>query len=330
MTNSARSSLSLLALFVILGPATAHAQTEADKSTARQLGQQGQAALDAHDWKRAEDAFRRAEGLFHAPSLELGIARADAHLGKFVEAWEHYNRIIVENVTTTPVFKRALADAKAEIGTVEGRRARVTLAITGGSDAPHVLVDGVALKQEALGIERFIDAGHHTVDVTADGFKPATASFDVAEGKAASLTVALEKAPIVIAPPPTAAAGVGSPSTAPSGSSLNKTLGISALTVGGAGLVLGAITGVVALGDHSSLSGPCGSGTCPVTQQSALSGYHTMGTLSTVGFIVAGVGIAGGVVLLLTSPKAHGAGSAGGTVVTPYVGYGTVGAVGRF
>jgi hypothetical protein len=52
-----------------------------------------------------------------------------------------------------------------------------------------------------------------------------------------------------------------------------------------------------------------------------------MGMLSTVGFIVAGVGAATGTVLLLTAPKET---TGSGFHVTPAIGLGSVGAVGTF
>ena len=100
-----------------------------------------------------------------------------------------------------------------------------------------------------------------------------------------------------------------------------------AFGVGGAGLVLGAVTGFLAMSKHSDLSNSCTNGNCPATSQSDVDSYHTMALLSTVGFVVAGVGAAAGVVLLVTQPKSAPAQSAW---VSPYVGVGTVGAVGRF
>src|SRR5262245_53994993 len=68
-------------------PAVAHAQaSDADKATARMLGQEGQDALDKKDFAAAEDRFKRADALFHAPTLLLGLARAYAGQGKFLAA----------------------------------------------------------------------------------------------------------------------------------------------------------------------------------------------------------------------------------------------------
>jgi len=60
-----------------------------------------------------------------------------------------------------------------------------------------------------------------------------------------------------------------------------------------------------------------------------------MGTLSTVGFIVGGVGAGAGLILLLTQPKSSASTAPAGQPVsglhvTPALGLGTVGAVGTF
>src|SRR6202035_4895450 len=104
-----------LALAVLAAPA-ARAQSDVDRATARQLGGAGQQALEAKDYKTAEDDFRRADSLVHAPTLMLGLARALAAEGKLVAAHEAYQRIIREGVApgAPPVFARAVDSAKAE------------------------------------------------------------------------------------------------------------------------------------------------------------------------------------------------------------------------
>jgi hypothetical protein len=330
----------VLALLAVLVPAPALAQSDSDRATARQLGQDGEAALGTTDWKRAEDDFRRADALYHAPTLSLGLARAQAAQGKFVEAWENYHRVVIENVTSSPAFAKALADAQREIGAIEGRRSRVTVTVT-GAEAPKVTIDDVPIRAEALGVERFIDPGSHTFKAAADGYQPSAQSLAIAEGGSQTVTLALQKdsgAPASLlvepaAPVPGAAAAAPYPagetvSPAREASSA-RTWGWIAIGVGGAGLVEGIITGLLAVGKHSDLAKDCANGICPSTENSELSSYHTMGTLSTVGFIVGGVGLAGGTVLLLTAPKSR-ATLATGFSVTPYLGLGGAGATGTF
>src|SRR5690242_16306817 len=97
MPLSRHIPLVALAASLLMAP-PAFAQSDADKATARSLGQEGQAALDAKDYRTAEDRFRRADSLYHAPTLALGLARSLAANGKFVAAQETYNRIVREGV----------------------------------------------------------------------------------------------------------------------------------------------------------------------------------------------------------------------------------------
>jgi hypothetical protein len=334
-------------------PTPARAQSDADRATARALGQEGEAALENKDYATAEDRFRRADKLIHAPTLEIGLARALVGTHKLVEAQETYNRIIREGVApgAPAVFARALEDAKKEVGAVSPRLGSVTISVkaAGGGDVSgeNVVLDGVAVNTASLGVRRFIDPGQHVLQVNADGFKPAELRFNVAEGATAEAPVTLERAPAALGPAggpaggtPEGAPGAGSVSSPsstaaeePAHHGMPRSLPWIAFGVGAAGLILGGVTGGLAMGAHSTLADECKLGTCPADKQSDLDNYHLLGTLSTVGFAVGGVGVAAGVVLLLVQPKGDStppAAAKNGVVVTPVLGPGSIGAIGRF
>ena len=73
----------LAVAFVLACSASALAQTDDEKITARELGKEGQAALDKGDAKTAEDRFHRAVQIFDnakapvPPTLLLGYARGN-------------------------------------------------------------------------------------------------------------------------------------------------------------------------------------------------------------------------------------------------------------
>jgi len=330
----------------LLAP-VASAQSDADRATARQLGQDGQQALDAKDYRAAEDHFRRADKLVHAPTLELGLARALAGVGKFVESQETYNRIVREGVApgAPEAFKHAIDDARKEVETVSTKVGAVTITVKGrdGADVadPSVALDGQPINSASLGVRRAIDPGNHALHVSATGYKPADFNFPVTAGSNIDQPIVLEKDLGAAAPPAAPApspATNATPATSPAPSSDNTATPSNkgsiapwiAFGVGGVGLVVGAITGGLALGDHSTLASECGNGTCATNDskaQSDLSSYHTMGAISTVGFIVAGVGAAAGVVLLITAPKSQ---PTTGLQVSPTIGLGSIGAIARF
>jgi hypothetical protein len=103
-------------------------------------------------------------------------------------------------------------------------------------------------------------------------------------------------------------------------------VGFAAIGVGGAGVLVGAITGGLAISKHNSLAATCMAGVC-VGQDSAISSYHLLGTVSDVGLVVGGAIAATGIVLLVTAPKA---GAPDHAWVSPAFGPGFAGVKGRF
>lgn len=336
-----------------LGVPLARAQSEADRAQARDLGQQAYAAMDAKDYAKAADLFRRADALYHAPTILLGLARAEAKLGKYVESSEHYHRIVLEGAPpgAPQAIREAIEAAKKEIGDVEGHRAKVTLSVK-GPDQPTVTLDGAPMSAAALGVERLVNPGPHAVHVTATGWKDADQSFTVNDGGTAQVSVQMEGAaaapagpvppsPVTTPTPSTAPAPGGEQAPAPDTTSASssggswKTIGWIGIGVGGAGIVLGAVTGGLAAGKKSTASGsPCASGPCSQsdlsTYQSNRDSYYTMGTISTIGFIAGGVLAAGGAALLLFGPHGGSEAAPAAAWVSPYVGPGSAGLTGRF
>ena len=67
------------------------AQGSADRTTARSLAAEGDAALQARQYDTAEDRCRRADALVHAPTFVVARARALVGLGRLVEACECFS-----------------------------------------------------------------------------------------------------------------------------------------------------------------------------------------------------------------------------------------------
>jgi hypothetical protein len=337
-----RRSLAALLLVTALSPATAFAQSDADKATARDLTVEGYALLEKKDFANAADKFKRADALFHAPTITLGLARAYAGLGKLMSAQEAYSRAAHETVppNASAAFSNAVADAQRELAALAPRVPGVIINVKGPTE-PKVTLDGADVPNAALGVKRPVDPGSHVIKVTASGFFPGEATVSVAEAKIESVTIELKPGGPVTQPPPPPAggpaqqqqgAGIAPPPGGDTGapvSSTQKTLGIVGLGVGGAGLLVGAITGGLALSKHSALLANCKDGHCPkgseMTYQSDIDSYKTMGTISTAGFIAGGALAVTGVVLMETAPKAKKTGA-----ITPVIGLGYVGAQGGF
>ena len=118
----------------------------ADRTTARRLGNEGVIALKSGDYDIAADRFERANDLVAAPSFLVLLARARVGQGRLVEAYEIYRTIIREGVQPDKpeAFKRALADAKAEMKGVEPRLAWVAVNVVGARpEQVEVTLNGV-------------------------------------------------------------------------------------------------------------------------------------------------------------------------------------------
>jgi hypothetical protein len=116
-----------------------------------------------------------------------------------------------------------------------------------------------------------------------------------------------------------------------------RTLTYVSFGVAGLGLAVGTATGILWLKARSDVKSACGGLSCSAQSDSEQSRfntdkgrYDTFGTLSGVGFGVALVGAASGVVLLMTEAKEPADAQTKQAGIHPYVGPGLVGVYGAF
>lgn len=282
---------------------------------ARQLAGRGFEALTRKDYATAEELFRRADQLVHAPTIELDHARALVGLGKLVEGHERYQQVIREGVAPNAPWqwRKAVAEAQSELAAVDRRMAWLTITVQGGR-SPLVEVDGKAVPDAAQGVRRATNPGLRVVSARAEGFLPVERSITLEEGQSAELSLSLEPDPhaisaaveppkprriVVVAPPP--------PEPGP-----DRTLPIVLLSAGGAALVVGAITGFMAVGVRSDLESACNGKVCVPTNESEYADYsqkrdryRALGTASGVALgMGAGATLVGAALLLFTGKRA--------------------------
>jgi hypothetical protein len=100
------------------------------------------------------------------------------------------------------------------------------------------------------------------------------------------------------------------------------------LGVGVVGLGVGTVTGILALGKSSTVKNECSGTTCPLSAKNDVDSGRTVATISTIGFVVGGVGAAVAAVgFFVFSPPAK-AGTRKG--VSPVVGARWIGLDGAF
>jgi len=314
------SRLTASALFVLyaLRAAPLQAQTDEQRSQARALAGQGFAALQQKDFAKAEELFRRADALVHAPTLVLDHSRALVGLGRLVEAHEGFAQVLREGVAPNAPWqwRNAVDAAKAELAAIEPRLAWLTVTVR-GPQLPEVRIDSKPLRQAALGVRFATDPGTHTVTVRADRFLPVEKSITLREGQTSKLE--LEAAPDPAAPPlapePKPAAEVVYVKTPEKPKPRDQTLATVLLTAGGVGLATGAVTGFLALGVRSDLKASCGNGACVPQNEAEYSElsdkrdrYRALGTASGVAFAVGLGATVTGLGLLVFGTRAASAG----------------------
>lgn len=317
----------------------AHAQepTSADRATARTLAQEGYEALRDKEYAKAADRFTRANGLIHAPTLLRDLARAQVGLGRLVDAHETYSLIIREGVSdeAPAPWIRALADAKAELAAITPRLPWITITVSGPAH-PRVTIDGAPIPESALGVKRPADPGRHEIRALAGGYYTAKKSILLKEGETVNIAFELEDAPPDAAPRNEEESGKVEVATV-TDPVWRKPVTIGAFALGGAGIVLGSITGVMAMSKHDKLAAACDNTKCYAPQKGVYDNYHTLGMISTIGFVAGGVSAGVGVVLLLVKPQTlvkqespPDAPKRTGFQWSPFVGVGSAGVEGTF
>ena len=296
----------LVALSLSTAPRVGWAQpdpsSDTDRAAARELGENAVTAYQAGEFAKAYDLFKRAHAIVGLTTTGLYMARCLVTLNRFVEASERY--VEVTRMPLPPDAQEIHAEAKTTAA--EERedllpRIPKLLVKLSGADLEGVVVtlDGIAVPPALLGVERPVDPGDHVV-VASRETPLKEERVTLAEGESRTIVLNLGAAALPPPPPPPPPPG----EVAAADGSLLHTLGWVAIGVGGAGLVVGAITGGLALDKRSSLEKACPNKQCTPQNHGDVDSYQTLRIVSGVGLIAGGALAAAGIVLLIVAPSA--------------------------
>ncbi len=335
---------------VIALSATASAQNDDQRSGARAAATQGAQAFSEKRWSDAVDLFTRAESLVHSQVHLLYTARAYEKLGQLVKAREAYIKITNEDLPAgaSQPIRSAKADAEKELEALEPRVPYVSVVVQGVGPKPvTVTMDGVQVPPALIGVPRPVDPAEHRFEAVAEGMESAVSSVAVREGHSETVVLTLHPtAGAPVAPAGAAPVATATPAASPMGPAApppeaDTGHGVSPLTwvalgVGAVGIGVGVGFALSSSSKVDDANKICSAGpthdACPASSASQVSslddGARTAKTISIVGFIVGGVGLAtGGTLLVMGLTHKQPATAAG---VEPWIGLASAGVNGRF
>ena len=315
-----------------LATSPACADDAANTATARALGVEGVTLADAGKCRDAVEKLERAEKLHHAPTTATRLAECEIEIGRLVSGTERLQRVVREPLPADahPAFVAAAARAQKDLAAALPRIATLRLSVKAPTGAKlTITIDDEPVSDAILDSNRRTDPGLHKIVATAYGCKPAAATALLDEGQTKSIVLELQVDPSV---PPEPVAGANAP-VIPEAHGGSKAPAIVAFGVGALGLGAGILGAVTVSNKSHALESACDANrVCPTASREDISSAKQWATISTVGFVTAGVGLVSGVVLLLAAgaPSSPERAPVTGTRVRPVVGLSSVGVDGSF
>lgn len=317
-------AITLLGLSLLVArPVWAETVDDGTRNAARALAEQGKEQFDSGSYERARELFQRAYSLVPAPTIALFEGRCLMRLGRLVEAEE----ALIRSARTTLAadaseqFRTAARDAESELQALHPKIPQVNLLVSGpGANAANLSVklDGKSVKSALIGVEGPINPGTHVFAASVPGGEEEQVTFSIGEGehKRVELQVAPARPSSTEARPPTTAsqqpAGSSVAAADKSESNWQMTAAFAAGGVGVAGIATGAVVGVLAGAQYSKAEQGCADHVCTEGSAgaAALDSFRSLRTVSTIGYVVGGIGLAAGVTLFIAAPRQHSTNSA--------------------
>ena len=311
----------MVAISVGLGVAVPAAGQDSAASEA--LFNKGVAEMEAGRYPAACPALAESHRLDPRAGTVFTLAECEMKWGKLASAVAHYSDYVglVSRMQAADKARHGerVKTAEQQLAKLRPQVPQLSLVLPGAAPKGTVVKrDGVTLSEVSLGSSLPVDPGEHVIvtQVPSGPEHEQKVSIGVGENKRVELEIELPKdsaspQPVGAAP----ASGHIDTSTAPgpehSPSGAGRTWGYVAGGIGVAGLAVGTVTGLMSMSKKKIVDDNCSGAVCNEQGVSAADDGKTLGTISTVGFGIGIAGLATGVVLLLTAPKAESKESSG-------------------
>jgi hypothetical protein len=218
-------------------------------------------------------------------------------------------------------FQEAVASAAALSSQLDERIPVVTFIVQDRSSGatPIVMVDGSSVAPGDIASPLRLDPGLHQI-VARLGELEATQELDLQER---------DKQPVVLRWPSTAVDAAASTTMDPPAGSSWRTAGYIGLGLGAGAILVGAITGALAISSKRTAESGCADARCPPSTWDDIARSRNYAAASTISFAAAGTALGIGVLGLALSPSASVA-EPGAMRARPRVGLGYIGIDGTF
>ncbi|MBW2455235.1 MAG: hypothetical protein JRI68_12025, partial [Deltaproteobacteria bacterium] len=192
-------------------------------------------------------------------------------------------------------FGEAQAEGRQALEALAARIPTLQIALEGtDTSLASVSIDGQAVAAEALADPIEVNPGEHQLVLEVAGHEPTETTVTAEEGTTGH--------PVTLTLGPATADDVG-PGPPPDDDAPSIVPPLIVAGVGVAALGLGVVTGILTLNDASELKDRCPQNPCPEDNESLADSVNTLGTVSTIGFVVGGAAIGAGVLWLLLQPS---------------------------
>lgn len=292
----------------VAAPAAA-APSASEREVARTLMTEGRTRRANHDLQGALESFRRAHAMMNVPTTAIEVAQAELALGHLVAAREVLLAIPPPTAGEPAPFKSARTRADELRASLDARIPTIKVAVAPSDTPATVTLDGTVLSREQWTDLR-VDPGAHSLEARSNDME---VQRDLLVGEGESREVVLDLAfrtavasaatPEVLvsdpsseraSPSPAASSGPAStPDSRPPASGTPRwahPLFVSGLVGAGAGLATTAAFGALSIVKKNNASDDCIGTRCSPAARDSLDSARTFAAISTVGFIVAGVG----------------------------------------
>lgn len=271
--------LALAAAATILSWVSLPLAQDDERVRARTLANDGLALFDQGNYQGALEKFQAAEEIVHAPPHLLYVARAHAELGHLLESRSIYQRIVDEDLgaSAPKAFREAQARARTELEQLSATIPELSITIDGPlAEQARVYVDG----EEVNTLQIPVDSGEHVVSAEADGYRREETRVSVSKnGGVTQVRLTLRAL---------THEGADNDDDIPLGP-------ILLMAGGGALLVVGAVTGGLALSRASELRDACPTNPCATANEDLKDEATTFATVSTATLAIGGAALAAGV-----------------------------------